>query len=291
MSIQKLLYWLDNEMNPIVVRQIRRLVRSHTMTWTTILYLVIAVISISSCLILLGIRPANEFSINLWTVAGSGVAAFFISIAAFCPAVMYGAARVNDELLDCAFSWRSLLYGYVFLGVLWTGYYAVLALPFVSLTFVFGGNLFPQLLNLFGAVLTGIIINLIFFSFLVKVRSMAGLILATIMLFFFHSAPFVILGIVNALIAIRWSFPALLGSHPVPAPPVTFNIAQQWLEYYVFFMWFILGILAFGLCRSHLLHPKRAAWQDICINLLVYGIFTVLINALWIVLRLYGIIV
>jgi hypothetical protein len=285
MSIQNLFYWFDNETNPIIVRQIRRLVRSHTMMWTTILYLVIAVISISSCLVLVGIRPANEFSITIWTAVGNGTATFFISIAAFCPAVMYGAARVNDELLDLAFSWHKLLFGYIFLGILWTGYYAVLALPFVSLAFVFGGNLFPQLLGLLQTILTGIIINLIFFSFLVKVRSMTGLVLTTIMLFFFHSAPFIVLSIVDTII----TFPVFLGSSPVPASSVlvSLNHAQR-LGYYALLMLFILGILAFWLCRSHLLHPRRAAWQDICINLLVYGIFTVLINALWVGLRLTG---
>jgi hypothetical protein len=293
MSIQKLLYWFDNEMNPIVVRQIRRLVRSHTMTWTTILFLVIAVISISSCLVFIGVRPTNEFFILLWTAAGGGAATFFISIAAFCPAVMYGAARINDELLDHAVSWRTILYGYILLGILWSGYYAVLALPFVSLAFVFGGNLFQQLLNLFQTVLAGIVINLLFFSFLVKVRSMAGLVLTTIMLFFFHSAPFVILSIVNSIIAFRGIFPVPLGSHSVSAsaPAPAFDVALPWFVYYNIVMWFLLGILAFWLCRLHLIDTKRAAWQDIVINLLVYGTFTVLTNALWVVLRLSGLIV
>ncbi|MDR0705351.1 MAG: hypothetical protein LBF88_10235 [Planctomycetaceae bacterium] len=290
MSIQKLLDWFDNETNPIVVRQIRRLVRSHTMTWTTILFLVISAITISGCLVSIGIRPANDLSIAIWTAAGSGTATFFISIAAFCPAVMYGAARVNDELLDLAFSWHKLLFGYVLLGVLWTGYYAVLALPFVSLAFVFGGDLFPQLLLLFQTIMIGISFNLLFFSFLVKVRSMTGLVLTTIMLFFFRSMPFTILGMVHAIILYGIGIvPAPSGSPPVPASTFTLpSHTTPWFGYYIVFMWFIFGILAFWLCRSHLLHPRRAAWQDIGINLLVYGIFTVLINALWVVLRLTG---
>ncbi|MDR2705508.1 MAG: hypothetical protein LBC02_06990, partial [Planctomycetaceae bacterium] len=253
---------------------------SHTMTWTTILFLAIAVIALSSCLVFLGIKPANATFVTIWTSAGCGTATFFISIAAFCPAVMYGAARVNDELLDVAFSWHKLLFGYVLLGVLLSGYYAVLSLPFVSLAFVFGGNLFSQLLYLFQAVLVGIVINLLFFSFLVKIRSMTGLVLTTIMLFFFHKTPFTILGMVHA-------FTAFYGTTLV-SPSTTFYLDMTWLKYYMIFVWFILGILAFRLCRSHLLHPKRAAWQDICINLLVYGIFTVFINAFWVGLRLNG---
>ncbi|MDR1963978.1 MAG: hypothetical protein LBQ50_09390 [Planctomycetaceae bacterium] len=276
-------------MNPIVVRQTRRLVRSHTLTWTTILYLAIAVIAVSACLLLLGIRPTKEFMIQIWSTVGVAPAAFFVSIAAFCPAVMYAAARVNDELLDLAFSWHTLLYGYVLLGVLWSGYYAVLALPFVSLAFVFGGSLLPSLLNLFQNVLTGMIINLFFFSFLVKIRSMTGLVLTTIMLFFFHSMPFALLGAIEGFIAFRHMF-ARMSSATTSSPPLLLQNDLRFIGY-VILMWLVLGIIAFLLCRSHLLQPKRVTWQVIGINLLVYGTFMILTSAIWAALRLTGLIV
>jgi hypothetical protein len=277
-------WFVDHAANPIVVRQFRRLVRSHTTAWTTILYLIIATTSIAVCLFTIGIRPSNDFFVLIWTAAGHTAALFFVSIAAFCPAVMYASARVKDELLDIGFSWRKLLYGYVVFGILLSGYYAVLALPFILLAFIFGGNLFTQLLGLIQTVLAGIIVNLFFFSFLVKIRTMSGLVLTTIILFLFHSMPFGILGIVNGYITMsrysNFSFPP--GGSPVISVPAFGS--------YVVLMWLILGMIAFRLCRSHLLHRKRAAWQDNCINLLVYGIFTVLMSSIWAILLICSIV-
>ncbi|MDR0338573.1 MAG: hypothetical protein LBI18_15990 [Planctomycetaceae bacterium] len=283
MLLQKLFYWFDNETHPIVVRQIRRFVRSHTIIWTTILFLVIAVIPPSG-LMLFGMGPVNEFSMLLWTVVVTRVAVIFITIAAFCPAIMYGLARINDELLDCAFSWHKLLFGYILLGILLSGYYAILAsLSIISLYFVFGGHLFLSLRDLLQAILWGIVNNILVFSFLVKVRSMTGLVLTTIMLFFFHSTPLIVLVIVQKIISFRFKAIALLDSNSsAPAPSALLSNIQL----YDIVAWFILGILAFWLCRSHFLHPKRASWQDICINLLAYGIFTFMISAFWAVLQL-----
>jgi hypothetical protein len=218
----------------------------------------------------------NVFKFPVLMFIGSGWANFFISIVAFCPALMYVSAKINDELLDQIFNWRELLCGYVLFGVLFSGYYAVLALPFVSISYVLGGNLFLQLAALIEHVFTGVVVNLIFFSFLIKVRNMTVLITMGIILFFLRTSPLLFLGVVEGIICLLRIVSPLRN---------TFS-----LELYSIVVLLLLGIVAIRLCRSHFLQPKRTTTMIIGINIVAYGVLTIIVSVLWLLLRLSGLI-
>lgn len=246
------------------------------------------------CLFLLGVGRLDANRLEFWQAAAIGPAQFFMYFAAILPAVSYSLGQINDPFLDHSFTPKRLLSGYVFLGVLLSSYFAVLALPFAILAYLFGGNLLLMTLGLASNTLVGIVHTLVFFSFLAKIRNFNILIVAVFLLFFFDSFPFLCVGIVESLIELHRFFsgghsliapgsPPPMASSPVTAGSPVFLI-------FSFIAWFVYGILAGWLSYTHLAHPFRKAWKEIALNLFVYGAFTVLISAIWAGLRLSGLV-
>ncbi len=255
------------------------------MTWSTILYLVLTTAAFLTGLVIVNIRPVPGI-INFWDLIGVGTMQFFVGFAAIVPAFMYGSARVNDELLDLPIPPRERLHGYMFLSFLLAGYFAVLSLPFVALAFVFGGNLGTMLFSLVSTLLGGIVSHLLFLSFLNKVGSQTGLIAGGILLFFFGSMPFALLGMTEGLITVYSSFSRMRAGGP---PPMV-NTNNPFFIAYIAFFYLVIGIIAYRLCRNHFSKPFRNVWMELGINVLAYGVATFVCCALWAGVRLSGVV-
>ncbi|MDR1485073.1 MAG: hypothetical protein LBT09_09645 [Planctomycetaceae bacterium] len=277
MFIQNLFNRIDNGTHPIVVRQMRRLVRSHTITWTTLLFLIIPVGLIFVLNFLDNEISGSGFKkIILDTVIVSW-ANIFISITAFCPALMYASAKINDEFFDQMFNWRELLSGYVLISILFAGYYVVLALPFISVTFLLGGKFFIPILMLLLQLTVGVIRNIVFLTFLIRVQTRMGLIITAVLIYLFHTTPLVVLGIVETMVVfVTRSAGSLSSNFP--------------MQVYSYLMWLFAGVIAILLFRYHFLHHRYPMWEVVCINILVYSFFTGVMVILWLLLRVNGLI-
>lgn len=280
--------WSDR-MNPIVLRQLRRMTRSNVFLWGTIVYLAILSGAMIVCLLFLGIRPAQTTSANLWTAAVVGPAQIFIGFAAFAPAIMLASTRGKDELLDQLFSARKLLRGYIILGLALTGFFAVLTLPFVSLGYVLGGVLSTMLWGVIGSMIGGVMTNLVFLSFLAKIRETVFLAVMVILLFFFSSAPFYGPMFIEIVIAFRFTMSGLTSpTSTATITPLTEN-DPRFIGFFVF-LWIVFSIAAYWLCRRCLSAPHRPVWRDITFNLVVYTVISLVTTLLWAALRFSGLV-
>ena len=279
------MFSFPDSLSPIVVRQFRRLVRSHTMTWTTLLYLALTIVAFGAGFAIVGIRTAPGM-VNWWDMIGIGTASWFIGIVAILPALMYGSARINDELLDLAILPKKRLHGYMLLSLLWSGYYAALSLPFVSLAFMFGGGLTVMLGSLGTTILSGIVYHLLYLSFLNKVSSQAGLVVGVILLFTFGNMPFSLLALTEGALTayLHFSRSGWGGGMPPPYGPHN-PIIQVYIAVYCL----VIGVLAYRLCRRHLSKPFRSIWKELGINLAAYGLTAFVFCAVWAGLRLGGV--
>lgn len=283
------LSWPDR-VNPIVLRQLRRLMRSNVFLWSTMIYLAILAGAMICCLLFLGVRPAQTTSTDLWSAAVVGPAQIFIGFAAFAPAIMLASTRGKDELLDQLFSARELLRGYVLLGLILTGFFAALTLPFVSLAYVLGGTLTTMLWGLIGSMIGCVMTNLIFLSFLAKIRETTHLVAMVALLFFFSSAPFFGIMAIEMTIAFRFTFSSLSSTASTTAiAPLTENDLR--MIGYIAFLWIVFSIAAYWLCRRSLSVPHRPAWRDITFNLVVYTVISAVTTLIWAALRFGGMIV
>ena len=261
------------------------------MTWTTLLYLGLMTIAFGIGLVFIGIRPPYG-DINFWDLAGASVVQLFIGFAAILPALMYASARVHDELLDVPIPPVKRLHGYMLLGFLLSGYFAMLSLPFVAMAFMFGGRLGIMLLGLVSTMLSGIVYNLLYLSFLNKVTNQAGLVVGVILLFTFGNLPFGLVGMTEALLILYLHFSATMtsaGFAPFATPP-PFNPNSLALMIYAVLFTFVIGILAYWLCRRHLSKPFQSVWRELGVNLWAYTLTTAFFCATWLGLRLSGIV-
>jgi len=276
-----------DSLSPVVVRQFRRLVRSHTMTWTTLLYLALTIVAFGVGFAFVGIRPVPG-EVNWWDVIGAGTANIFIGIVTILPALMYASARINDELLDLAIPPKQRLHGYMLLSLLWSGYYAALSLPFIALAFMFGGTMTIMLWGLVSTILSGIVYHLLYLSFLNKVSSQAGLVAGVILLFAFGNMPFLLLGLTEGALSVylhfsRFSFG---GGMPPPMPDPNNPVFQVYVGVY----FLVFGILTYQLCRGHLSRPFQSVGKEFGVNLAAYGLTAFVFCAIWVALRLSGVV-
>ena len=276
--------------HPIVIRQLRRLVRSHLMLISTIALYATTIAVFGLCFMYLGVRSSNANSAAYWSAAAVGPATIFMYIATIAAAAMLPASTIADELFDKSFTVRQRLHGYVFTGIVLSCYYASLALPFVSLAFVFGGTLLTSLFSLFSGIVTGICTTLFFLSFLAKNRSLFGIFFESVVLTFFSSILLGSYSLVETAIMISQGPGFLLGTTPPSGRIAPLNPNSIVFYTFAYGQWFVFGLVAYRLCRSHLSKPKRPMWLDHVINILVYVLLSTLFAGIWAALRFGGVI-
>ncbi len=265
----------SDDISPITLRQLRRLTRSYTLLWTTLLLLAVLIAAFCACSLF---GNGHEMSLLLWTAATTQPLQVLLSFIVFLPGCMYVSAKINDEMLDIAFSPKEILHGYWWIGIILGCYYTALALPFVALSYVYGGPLLVSLWALFSGVLSLLAMSLIYFSWLAKVRSSTVMWLVAVFLYFFGALH--LMGPMLAEIGLV-SFGAVSGRAFAPM----YGNELSWVCF-TFFQFLALAVVAYRLSLLHLENPSRSVGVAVLINLGVYGLIVVSMSAIWAALRI-----
>lgn len=283
-----------DELPPIVVRQFRRLVRSNVMTWCTALYFTVAIVAFGACLISVG-SPRSLEDIAFWQLAGTGPVLFLLGIIAYLPALMLASAQMKDELLDLPIEPRQRLHSYLWVGLLLSLYFCALSLPFVTLSSLFGGSLSQMLCALAYRMGVAFVMSLVVIAFLNKVKTMPGLIISTVLLFFFLPVPATVIGFTEMIVAFSSMisvFSSITSSSAPPSPTALGSAYTPCDPEGVFITVFsgvahlVFGIVAYYLSLSHLRRYHRSVWAALGLNIAVF-VFLIAITAIaWLVCRL-----
>ncbi len=281
----------SDRFHPIVVRQMRRLVRSSVFKWAVMLYLVIAGVSIVGGLMIAGARPLAD-PLQIWNLIGTAPFLYFVSIGAIVPAFSYSLTQRDDDFLNHSFTPKQLLRGYMMLGLLISGFFASLALPFIALAAVFGGNLGFMLWGLFFQTATGVTSNLMYFSYFCKLRQWILLLVVFFVAGMITGWQFAALGFLEAAMTTPFFVHAINSATglSISALPAVALEGPKFIGY-ICFESLLFAFVAYFLCRWHLSQPKRLAVLDMLLNVLFYSLTTLFVCGLWMILRYGGIIV
>ena len=281
---------ISDRINPIVVRQLRRLVRSHVMLISTILYYSISLAVFGLCFFFLVARSPNAETVAFWSSAGIGPASIFMYIVAIVAAAMLPASQISDELFDLPFSARQRLHGYLFTGIVLSCYFASLSLPFTALSFEFGGSLLTSLLSLLSGIFTGICTTLFFLSFLAKCRNLFWIFIEAVALAVFSSILFASYSFIEMAIMFSHGPGVFWGMSSPSGGVAPLNPNGMALPIFAHGQWLVFGMVSYWLCWSHLSRPKRPMWLDHLVNIFIYVLLSALFAGIWAALRYGGVI-
>ncbi len=272
----------SDDISPITLRQLRRLARSYTLLWTTLLLLAVHIAAFCACAFF-GDNIDSEMSAMFWAAATTQPVQMLLSFIVFLPGCMYVSAKTSDEMLDIAFSPKEILHGYWGVGIILGCYYTTLALPFVALSYVYGGQLLVSLWALFSNVLSLLVLSLVYFSWLAKVRSSNVMWLVAVFLYFFGAAH--VMGPILAEVFVVSRFGGVPGG---AFAPIQYD-ELSWVCF-TFFQLFGLAVVAYRLSLLHLENRSRGVGVAVLINLGIYGLIATSMFAVWAALRIWHVI-